>query len=132
MVIASLVVAGAIGAVSRYLVDGWIQHRVARTGFAGHPFWGTLPWGTLVINVTGSSVLGIVVGLARYHGMGSLPAIAIGTGFCGALTTFSTFSYESIRLLERGAILPAATNTVGSVLVGLIAAGVAIAVVAAA
>ena len=121
MVIAGLVVAGAIGAMTRYLADGWIQRRVGTE----------LPWGTFVINVSGSFVLGLVVGLAQYHGLGPLPALAIGTGFCGALTTFSTFSYESIRLLERGDAVQAATNAIGSVLVGLLAAGVAIAVVAA-
>jgi fluoride exporter len=121
MLIGSLVIAGAIGAVSRYLVDGWIQGRVS----------GALPWGTFVINVSGSFILGLVTGLALYHGLGRLPATAIGAGFCGAFTTFSTFSYESVRLLERGAVVPAATNSIGSVVVGLAAAGVALALVAA-
>jgi CrcB protein len=121
MLIGSLLIAGAIGAVSRYLVDGWVQGRVS----------GALPWGTFVINVSGSFILGLVTGLALYHGLGRLPATVIGAGFCGAFTTFSTFSYESVRLLERGAVVPAATNSIGSVVVGLSAAGVALALVAA-
>jgi CrcB protein len=84
-----------------------------------------------VINVTGSFILGLVVGLAQYHGLGRVPVTVIGTGFCGAFTTFSTFSYESIRLLERGAVVPAATNTIGSVVVGLLAAGAGLALVGA-
>ncbi len=121
MLITGLVVAGAIGALSRYLADGWIQGRTS----------GPLPWATFVINVTGSFVLGVVVGLTQYHGLATLPTTVIGTGFCGAFTTFSTFSYESVRLLERGEVVEAAANTVGSVVVGLLAAGAALALVAA-
>jgi CrcB protein len=116
-----LLVAGAVGATGRYLVDGRVQRRTT----------GLFPWATFTINVTGSFVLGVIVGLAEYHDLGRLPAAAIGTGFCGAFTTFSTFSYESVRLLERGAVGAAAANVVGSVIVGLLAAGAAIALAAA-
>jgi fluoride exporter len=121
VLIAGLAVGGAIGAMARFLVDGRIKR--ATTG----PF----PWGTFVINVTGSLVLGVVVGLAQYHGLGGVSVAAIGTGFCGGFTTFSTYSYESIRLLERGSVGAAAANTIGSVVVGLLVAGAAIGFVAA-
>src|SRR4029450_52539 len=74
MLIALLVVGGAVGAPARYLVDGVVQNRSR----------GVFPWGTFVINVTGSLVLGFLTGLTMYHGLGALPKVAIGTGFCGA------------------------------------------------
>ncbi len=89
------------------------------------------PWGTFVINVTGSLVLGVITGLALYHGLGDLPKIAIGTGFCGVYTTFSTFSYETVRLVEEGSVGLAAGNVVGSVAVGLAAAALGLAIAAA-
>jgi CrcB protein len=121
MLMLVLLVGGAIGAPTRYLVDGWVQDRVS----------GVFPWGTFVINISGSLLLGIVTGLALYHGLGDLPKIAIGTGFCGAYTTFSTFSYETVRLLEEGSVGLAAGNAFGSVAAGLVAAGLGLAVMAA-
>jgi len=121
MLIATMIIAGAIGAVSRYVVDDLVKTRFA----------GRFPWGTVVINVTGSFVLGVVTGLALYHGLGLLPKTAIGVGFCGAYTTFSTFSYETIQLVETGAIGPAVGNALGSVVLGLAAAGIALALTAA-
>jgi CrcB protein len=121
MFIALLVTGGAIGAPARYLLDGYVQRRVR----------GVFPWGTLVVNVSGSFVLGLITGVALYHGLGPLPKVAVGTGFCGAYTTFSTFSYETIRLLEDGSVLPASLNVLGSVVVGLVAAAAGIALAAA-
>ncbi len=121
MLILVLLLGGAIGAPTRYLVDGWVQDRVS----------GVFPWGTFVINVSGSLLLGVVTGLALYHGLGDLPKIAIGTGFCGAYTTFSTFSYETVRLLEEGSVGLAAGNAFGSVAAGLAAAALGIAITAA-
>jgi CrcB protein len=121
MLIATMVIAGAIGAVSRYVVDDLVKTR----------FEGRFPWGTLVINVTGSFVLGVVTGLGLYHGLGLLPKTAIGVGFCGAYTTFSTFSYETVELVEAGAIGPAVGNVLGSVVLGLAAAGIGLALTAA-
>jgi fluoride exporter len=121
MLIAALLVAGAIGAPTRYLVDGFVQDRVR----------GVFPWGTFVINVSGSLLLGFVTGLALYHGLGDLPQTAIGTGFCGAYTTFSTFSYETVRLLEEGSVGLAAGNAFGSVIAGLAAAAAGLAIAAA-
>lgn len=121
MLIASLLIAGAIGAPTRYLVDDFVKRR--------HP--GAFPWGTLVINISGSLILGVVTGLALYHGLGPIPKTAIGVGFCGAYTTFSTFSYETVRLVETGALGPALANALGSVIAGLAAAALGVAVMAA-
>jgi CrcB protein len=121
MLIATLVIAGAFGAVSRYVVDDLVKSR----------FPGPFPWGTFVINVTGSFVLGVVTGLALYHGLGPIPKTAIGVGFCGAYTTFSTFSYETVHLIETGSVGPAMGSALGSVAVGLVAAGIGIALTAA-
>ncbi len=97
MLIAGMLIAGAIGAPARYLVDELVKGR----------YPGVFPWGTFVINVTGSLILGVVTGLALYHGLGPIPKTAIGVGFCGAFTTFSTFSYETVRLVESGSLGPA-------------------------
>lgn len=116
-----LVVAGGIGAPLRYLVDGFVQDRTV----------GDLPWGTLVINVTGSLLLGLITGAALYHAFPSTPKIWLGTGFCGAYTTFSTFTFETIRLLEEGEVANALRYAAGSLLAGAAAAAIGLAVAAA-
>jgi CrcB protein len=121
MLIAALIVAGAIGAVSRYAVDDLVRSRFA----------GSFPWGTFAINVSGSFVLGVITGLALYHGLAPIPKTAIGTGFCGAYTTFSTFSYETVQLVEAGDVGPAIGNVLGSVVLGLAAAALGLALTAA-
>lgn len=104
-----LVAAGAaVGAPLRYLTDRAVQ---ARLGAA-------FPWGTLTVNVLGSLVLGLVAGATLAAG-GSELRLLIGTGFCGALTTYSTLSYETVRLVEQGSRLLAAANMVLTVLAGI-------------
>lgn len=112
-----LVVAGAVGAPCRYLLDGLIQDR---TG-------GAFPWGTFVINMSGSLLLGLITGAALYHAFPNTPKIILGTGFCGAYTTFSTWTFETIRLLEEGAVREAVLNAVVSLTVGVGAAGLGLA-----
>jgi fluoride exporter len=121
MLIALLVLGGAIGAPTRYVLDGYVQSRVG----------GVFPWGTFAINVTGSFLLGVITGAVLYHGLADVPKVALGTGFCGAYTTFSTFSYETVRLLEEGSVLEAGLNIGASVAVGLVAAGLGLALMAA-
>ncbi|WP_280361335.1 fluoride efflux transporter CrcB [Nocardia wallacei] len=111
-----LVVLGAmIGAPLRYLTDRAVQSR--------HD--SAFPWGTFLVNLTGCLVLGGLAGAAV-----STPVFALlGTGFCGALTTYSTFGYETVRLTEERAYLYAALNVVVSVVAGLGAALLAYTVV---
>ena len=113
--------AGAIGAPARYAADAYIQDRTP----------GVFPWGTFAINITGSLLLGMITGLALYHGLGKVPKTVVGTGFCGAYTTFSTFSYETVRLIEDGSLFEAGLNVAASLVVGLAAAAVGLAAVAA-
>ncbi|MFD8719285.1 fluoride efflux transporter CrcB [Streptomyces sp. NPDC059629] len=115
-----LVVLGAVvGAPLRYLTDRAVQAR--------HD--SVFPWGTFVVNVTGCLVLGLLAGAASAGAAGPHLQLLVGTGLCGALTTYSTFSYETLRLTETGAGLYAAANVVASLVAGLGAAfaGVAIA-----
>jgi fluoride exporter len=102
----------AVGAPLRYLADRFVQARHDTV----------MPWGTLTVNVAGSLVLGVLTGLAVQHQLAPEVLLAAGTGFCGALTTYSSFSYETLRLLEDGAWLYAALNTVVSLAAGLGAA----------
>ncbi|MQA03010.1 MAG: fluoride efflux transporter CrcB [Streptosporangiales bacterium] len=103
---------GAVGAPLRYLTDRLLQRRVDQV----------FPWGTLTVNVVGSLVLGVVLALAG-GGMLSPAAVAfLGTGVCGALTTFSTFSFETLRLVEQGAVRQAVLNVAVSLTVGFGAA----------
>ena len=96
--------AAATGAVLRYAIDGFVGDRVR----------GVFPLGTLIINATGSLLLGFLTGLTLYHAFPRTPEVILGTGFCGAYTTFSTFSFETVRLVEQGAIGTAARNALGS------------------
>ncbi|MFD8865131.1 fluoride efflux transporter CrcB [Streptomyces sp. NPDC059590] len=115
-----LVVAGAmVGAPLRYLTDRSVQAR--------HD--SVFPWGTFVVNVSGCLVLGLLTGAAAAGAASSHLQLLLGTGLCGALTTYSTFSYETLRLAEDGARLFAVANVTASVAAGLGAAfgGVALA-----
>ena len=101
----------AIGAPARYLTDRAVQ------GWHDSVF----PWGTLTVNVVGSFILGLLVA-ASAHLSSALVAV-VGVGFCGALTTYSTFSYEILRLLENRARFYALANAVASLLGGFGAVG---------
>jgi CrcB protein len=110
MTVLLVALGAAIGAPLRYLTDRTVQSR--------HD--SAFPWGTLTVNAVGSLVLGLLAGLPA-----SGPVTAfLGTGFCGALTTYSTFSYETLRLAQTGARFFAAMNVVASILAGLGAASI--------
>ena len=108
MTVLLVLLGGALGAPARYVVDLMVQSR--------HD--SVLPWGTFVVNAAGSLVLGATAaGVAAAGGPAWVLTLA-GTGFCGALTTFSTFSFETVRLAEERALGAAAANVAGSVVVG--------------
>ncbi|WBQ06163.1 fluoride efflux transporter CrcB [Kribbella sp. CA-293567] len=113
-----LVIAGAVvGAPLRYLVDRAVQAR-HDSGF---------PWGTFTVNVTGSAILGFVTGAALAGAAPHWVQLLVGTGFCGALTTYSTFSYETLRLYEQNAKRAAFLNVTVSIAAGLGAAWLGVA-----
>jgi CrcB protein len=115
-----LVAAGAaVGAPLRYLVDRRLQARHRH-----------LPWGTLIVNVAGSLLAGAVAAAVLDRGAAGwlLPAVVV--GFCGALTTFSTFAYETATLLEDGAVGRALVNVAASVVLALAGCALGWAVVA--
>jgi CrcB protein len=112
-------VGGFFGAIARYLLDGWVSRA---TG-------GTFPFGTLVINLSGSFLLGLLFALAVERA--ALPSdirAPVLIGFIGAYTTFSTLMLESWRQFEDGALVAAALNIGGSVVLGLAAVFVGLAV----
>jgi len=103
-------VAGFLGAISRYLVGGWVYRLLP----------GTFPFGTLAVNVIGSMLLGAVFQLGTERAVLSPEMrIAIGTGFLGAFTTFSSFSLETTNLLKEGSLLLATLNVGGNLLLCL-------------
>ncbi|MFE9854910.1 fluoride efflux transporter CrcB [Streptomyces sp. NPDC005780] len=114
-----VIIGAAVGAPLRYLTDQAVQARHDTV----------FPWGTFTVNVSGCLVLGLLTGAVTAGAASSHLQLLVGTGLCGALTTYSTFSYETLRLAEGGARFYAAANAVASVVVGLGAAfaGVALA-----
>lgn len=107
MTVVWVALGAAVGAPARYLTD-----LACRRLFPGR-----FPWGTFTVNVVGSFVLGIVSVVA-----GPAVTALVGVGFCGALTTYSTFAFETVALAGRRAVAVAAVYLVGSVAVGLAAA----------
>ena len=102
---------GAVGAALRYLLGGLMQSRL------GPDF----PWGTFIVNVSGCLLIGVVLGLVE---RGALPAEArlfLAVGVLGGYTTFSTFGYETLRLIENGDAIPALLNAFGQLALGLVA-----------
>lgn len=115
-----VVLGAAVGAPARYWTDRWLQAAHAR-GF---------PWGTFTVNITASLVLGVITGLASVAAVSPAVVLLVGTGFCGALSTWSTLGYETLRLAEDRAWARAVLNIVASVVAGLGAAGLGFAAAA--
>jgi fluoride exporter len=107
MTVLLVLLGGAVGAPARYVTDVVVQ----RMHGAAYP------WGTWTVNVAGSFVLGVVAATGP-----AWVTTLVGTGFCGALTTFSTFGYEAVRLSEEGETATAIGYVVGSLGAGLAAA----------
>jgi CrcB protein len=104
-----VILLGGVGAVLRFLVDRGVSGRLGRL----------FPYGTLVVNVSGAVVLGLITGLA----LGHTEALLAGTATVGAYTTFSTWMFETQRLAEDRQVLAIVANVVVSLAVGLAAAG---------
>ena len=111
MTVLLVLLGGAVGAPARYLADRAVQRRSDSV----------FPWGTLCVNVIGSLVLGAVAAVVYAGSAPEWVLTLVGTGFCGALTTFSTFGYETVRLLEDGARGEALANAAVSLVVGMLA-----------
>lgn len=105
-------IAGALGTLARYTFHHVVQSRAS----------GLFPYGTVVVNITGAFALGLLTGLFLYDGLEPDARVVVGTGFLGAYTTFSSFSYETLGLVRDDAPVAALVNAFGSVAVGLGAA----------
>jgi fluoride exporter len=108
----AIAAAGALGALARYGLEGFVSRRLP----------GAFPWGTFAVNISGAFVLGFVFTVMTEQ-LTVAPWIrgAVTIGFLGAYTTFSTLSFETYRLAEDGALGIAAANAVGSLAAGLAA-----------
>lgn len=117
LVVCCVALGGALGATSRFLVDRAVADRVESD----------LPLGTLAVNCSGSFLLGLLTGVALGAGLPAPVKALLATGFCGAFTTFSTWSFETVRLLERGELMPASLNVAVSLAAGLALGGAGLA-----
>lgn len=118
--------AGALGAVLRHLVDHLVQHRL----FGSRPR-SEFPLGIMAVNVTGSFALGLLVGTLDHHHLSATWTAVVGTGLIGSYTTFSTLSFDIVRLAEDGRRTMSVLNAVVSMGVGLGAAAAGLALGAA-
>ena len=108
---------GGLGCVARYMISGWVYNLAGRS----------LPYGTLAVNVIGSLLLGVIMeGSLRSTLLSPELRIGLTVGFMGGFTTFSTFSYETVRLLEEGSLVAAGANILLNVTVCIAAAVVGI------
>ena len=115
--VVGVALAGAIGAPARYVLERLIRSR-----------WPTdWPWGTFVVNVSGSLALGLVVGVVLAQGVDADVRTIVGTGFLGAYTTFSTYAYETVRVgtVPRRGL--AVAYAFGSVVASVLAAAIGLA-----
>lgn len=109
--------AGGFGALTRFVADGMLRAVFGRD----------FPWSTLIINAGGSFILGLLTGLTANHHVPVNDRFIFGTGFCGGFTTFSTASFETVRLLEEKRHLAALLQAFGNLILALAAAAVGLA-----
>ncbi len=121
MIVVGIALAGALGAPARFVVERAVQ-RVGATAF---------PFGTFVVNVSGSLALGVVVGLGLAHGLDPDVRSVVGTGFLGAYTTFSAYAYETVRRAEDGERAVAIFYAISSVAAACVASAFGLAIVGA-
>ena len=111
MILLSLAVGGVLGTLARYGLAGWVQ------SWAGASF----PWGTFAVNLLGSFLLGFALRGSEAAALSTETRALLTTGFCGAFTTFSTLSWETVALLQSGAWGRAGAYALGSLALGLAA-----------
>lgn len=105
-----IAICGAAGCLARYLLSGWVYNQLGRN----------FPYGTFAVNILGAFLIGLIMELALRSTMISANLrTGLTVGFLGGLTTFSTFSYETFRLLEDGEFVIATSNVLASVIVCL-------------
>ncbi|WP_432790870.1 fluoride efflux transporter CrcB [Brevibacterium sp. K11IcPPYGO002] len=114
LVFIALAAAGGLGASSRMLLDGLIKSRMSTA----------LPWGTIIINVSGSLALGLLTGLAGANLLPEAWHLVLGTGFLGGYTTFSTASFETVRLLQQRRWVAGLVNGLGTLVFATTAAAI--------
>jgi CrcB protein len=112
MLTLAVALAAGVGAVARYVVDAVVRGRTRA------PF----PYGTFVVNISGSLLLGLLTGLSLHSGLSSTAVVVGGAGFAGGFTTLSTWTWETVALTEAGEVVAAGINVVASLAVGLAAA----------
>lgn len=106
-------VAGGTGALARFITDGMIRRRLGRT----------YPWGTVIVNISGSLLLGVCTGLLLSHSIDETFFLILSIGFCGGYTTFSAASFETVRLIENKRFGAAFFNAIIVLLVAVMATG---------
>lgn len=106
MIVVWVALAGGLGAVARFVVDGLVRTKVSAS----------FPLGTVLINVSGSFLLGLVTGLVLARAAPDALRLVVGTGFLGGYTTFSTASFETVRLVEQHRVALALLNGVGTLI----------------
>jgi len=107
---------GGVGAATRFIVDGLIRGRWSRV----------FPLATVLINVSGSALLGLLAGALAYHSLPSTAYVVAAVGFCGGYTTFSTAMVETVRLAQSGEYRRAVANALGTLLLAVGAAGLGV------
>ncbi|MGM0930126.1 MAG: fluoride efflux transporter CrcB [Actinomycetota bacterium] len=112
-----VMLAGGAGAVARFVIGGLISSRVR----------GELPLGTLLVNVSGSLLIGLLAGAVIFHGAPAALQTVLGTGFLGGYTTFSTASVDTVRLLQSRRRILALINAAGTLVVTVAAAAAGLA-----
>jgi len=114
VITAAVIVAGALGAVVRYLVSRWLS--------SAEGAYRNLPLAVLIVNVVGSAIGGAVLGLATAGGVDAGIRLVLLTGLCGGLTTFSTFSVETVQYVTEGKWRIALASVAANLVLGIGAA----------
>lgn len=113
LLVLAVAAGGGVGAAARLVIDGVLRSRIVIA----------FPLGTTIINVTGSFLLGLVTALALRHGLSPEWRAVLGTGVLGGYTTFSTASFETVRLAQQRRFRAAFMNSFGMLVLALAAAG---------